>query len=147
MRNHSVKDAIAEIKFAAISRAKFHTITQPFVCRQSGCRLCQCRAQINAEHTAREIAAARDRAGGDTGAAPRLGYVDLHGIQIVIQHLFERWMPASRFQSRDDDLQQRIVEPIGPRIGSLDVMPPSRHSVFFWDYSGSTVPSRSLIIT
>src|SRR5258707_12923235 len=101
MRNHSVKDAIAEIKSAAITHAKFHTITQPFVCRQSGCRLCQCRAQINTEHTARETAAASACAGGDIGAAShveyRLACVDLHAIQIVNQHIFEPGMPASPF--------------------------------------------------
>jgi len=71
MRDHGVKDAIAEIKSAAIACAKFHAITQPFVCRQPGCGLRQCRAQIDAEHPARKIAAASDRAGGDTGAAAR----------------------------------------------------------------------------
>jgi len=120
MRDHGVKDATAEIKSAAVACAKFHAITQPFVCRQPGCGLRQCRAQIDAEHPARKIAAAGDRAGGDTGAAAHVehgrGGVDRHGVQIVNQHLFERRMPAARFQPRDDDLQQRIVEAVGYRI-------------------------------
>src|SRR5262249_61273998 len=39
------------------------------------------------------------------------------GVEVVLEHLFKQRMLPSRFQSRDDNLQQRLVELIGGCIG------------------------------
>ena len=83
------------------------TICEAFLPGKTPRRFRQGGTEINADDPAGKTRSTSNRPGGDPGPAAHIRYcvrhVDVHDVEIFLQHLRENWMFGPRFKSLDDD--------------------------------------------
>ena len=117
VRYYDVKASVREVKATRIACPELDTICEAFLPGKTPRRFRQAGTEINADDPAGKTRSTSNRPGGDPGSAAHIEYcarhVDVHDVEIFLQHLRENWMFGPRFKSRDDDLEKGIIELVG----------------------------------
>src|SRR5262249_13906146 len=146
--HHSVERSILEVQASRVACPKLEAFSYAFLVSKTRRSRRQVRTQINTGHFAQEPTARGDRPSGDARAAPqvkdRFRGVDSHDVEILLKHLGEHRVLATRFESCHYHLKQSVIKLVSYRIGinrrhvrppeppriivNRDARPPSRGS-------------------
>ena len=110
MSHHSIELVICKLKTLRISGPELYLPPNPILRGQAGCCFRQIRTEVNPHYLAGELSPQDDRARGDPGPTAEIqdssSRVNLHRLQIVLQHIDKEGVMPSGLKPGDHDVKR-----------------------------------------